>query len=256
MPHKPRHPRGGTDYRFKIDAYTPETIPMARLAMYMRELSQLLGEEGSVHFRRLEPGSTVMVHRIEKEAVPKVRERVAGVRQGDGVREAMRAYKTINKYLSDDNAVAVLQEKKGSAEIIRFPGREEAEEKFAAVRQHGSIDGIVTRVGGSDATVPIWLEAEGTLLTGCYATRSIAKDLGAKMFEPVRLHGRGRWTRDSEGAWSLIDFKIESFEALDDAPLSNAIEAMRAIPSDWAEKGFEELEAIRRGPRVKGNGGH
>lgn len=39
----------GTIYRFKIDAYSPDTMPMARLAQYMGELAVLLGEREAVH---------------------------------------------------------------------------------------------------------------------------------------------------------------------------------------------------------------
>jgi hypothetical protein len=35
---------GAAEYRFRIDAFTPETMPMARLAEYMSQLAQLLGE--------------------------------------------------------------------------------------------------------------------------------------------------------------------------------------------------------------------
>ena len=59
------------EYRFKIDAaYTPETMPMARLAEYIRELSTLLGNQDKVHFDRLEEGSTVPIIRVDHEAFP------------------------------------------------------------------------------------------------------------------------------------------------------------------------------------------
>ena len=196
------------------------------------------------------------LHRIEREAIPKVRDRVSNVRRGEGPREALRAYKTINRFLRDDNAVGFLQDKKSKAVIIRFPGVEEAEEKFPSVRQHGSVDGIVIRVGGADETVPIWLEAGGKQITHCYTTRTIAKQLGAKLFEPVRLFGRGRWGRDSEGTWSLIEFKIEGFEALHEVSLSGALAELRAIPTEWSDDAYKELGMIRHGPGGKRNGGH
>jgi len=181
---------------------------------------------------------------------------VSNVRRGEGPREALRAYKTINRFLRDDNAVGFLQDKKSKAVIIRFPGVEEAEEKFPSVRQHGSVDGIVIRVGGADETVPIWLEAGGKQITHCYTTRTIAKQLGAKLFEPVRLFGRGRWGRDSEGTWSLIEFKIEGFEALHEVSLSGALAELRAIPTEWSDDAYKELGMIRHGPGGKRNGGH
>lgn len=258
MPRKPKHLRNstGAEYRFKIDAYTPTTIPMARLAEYMRELSLMLGEPASVHFERLELGSTVLVHRVENEAIPKIRERVSGVKRGDAPREALRAYKTINKFLREDNAVGDYREKKTSAVIIQFPGRQEAEEKFPLVKQVGSIDGRVIRVGGNDDTVPVWLEAEGVQITGCYTSRGVAKQLGARLYDQVRLFGKGRWSRDGEGNWSLVDFKIENFEPLDDMPLSDALMALRGIPTEWTDEAYGEISLVRHGQKAKGNGGH
>ena len=40
-------------YRLKIDAYTPETMPMGRLAEYMADLAVILGERAAVHFVQL-----------------------------------------------------------------------------------------------------------------------------------------------------------------------------------------------------------
>jgi hypothetical protein len=56
--------------RFTIDAYTPDTIPMRRLAEYMQDLADLFGEREHVHFARIEAGSTVLVQRIDAEWAP------------------------------------------------------------------------------------------------------------------------------------------------------------------------------------------
>lgn len=251
-PHK-RRGAVAAEYRFRIDAYTPDTMPMARLAEYLAELATVLGEPASVHLVRLEPGSTVLVHEIEREAVPKVRERTTSVRRGRGPRDAVRAYHAINKLLREDDGIGVLQEQTG-AEIIRFPGREETEEKFAAIRQHGSIDGEVLRVGGPQKYVPVLLQSEDQQIAGCWAERSIAKELARNLFEPVRLFGRGRWNRNADGIWSLDQFIIQSFEPLRNEPLSDALNRLRAIPVAWGDDAYHDLQVIRHGPE-KQNGG-
>ena len=257
----PRKPKGagcgeGAEYRFKIDAYSPETMPMARLAEYMAELATMLGERNAVHFRRLTKGSTVLDLKIDREAAPKVRDRVASVRAGDASGDPFRAFRAINKMLRDDNAIGILRSIAPHGIVIKFPGRETAEEKFASIRQQGSIDGIVTGIRGRDETIHITIQSEGQQISGCQTNRTIAKQLGAKLFEPVRLFGRGRWTRDSEGVWTLIDFKIESFEGLQDVPLTSALAALRAIPTEWDDKSYSEINTMRSGPESKRNGGH
>jgi hypothetical protein len=257
-PKKPSRPRrtAGEEYRFKIDAYTPDTMPMVRLAQYMHELSQILGEPAAVHFRRLEHGSTVIVHKIEREAIPKVRERVIQVRRGEPTQDALRAYKQINKLLRDDDAIGLLQDEKPKGVIIRFPGREEIEEKFPSVRERGSIDGVLVRIGGADETAHITLQSEDQQLTGCWTSRAIAKQLAQRIYEPVRLFGRGLWSRDGEGTWTLLNFKIEHFEPLQDVPLSTALAELRTIPVEWDQQTYDELKVIRHGPGGKRNGGH
>lgn len=248
--------KAGTVYRFKIDAFTPDTMPMARLSEYMAQLAVLLGEPSAVHFQRLERGSTVLVHSIEREAVPKVRARASCVAKGEAPRDAVRAYRAINKLLRDDNAVGLLRERKVGRAIIRFPGVEEAEERFVSVREHGSVDGTVIRVGGTDATIPVLLQAEDRVISGCYTEdRATAKRLAAKLFDPVRLWGKGRWSRDSEGTWSLVEFKVESFEDLSPRPLREAVNQLRTIESELDAESYGELRLIRHGPTSRRHGG-
>lgn len=229
---------------------------MGRLAQYMAELATLLGERNAVHFRRLSKGSTILNAKIDREAAPKIRDRVASVRAGDAANEPMRAYHALNKLLRDDNAIGVLRDSSPRGIIVRFPGREIAEEKFASIRQQGSIDGIVTGIRGKDDTIHITIQSEGQQISGCETTRTIAKQLGAKLFEPVRLFGRGRWSRDADGVWSLLHFKIESFETLLESSLTGALSVLRDIPTEWGDDAYRELHDVRHGRGGKKNGGH
>ncbi len=241
----------GREIRFRIDAYTPETMPMARLAEYMAEFAVVLGEAPNVHFVRLEPGSTVLVQSVEEEAMPKVRERVRNVSAGRGPVEAMVAYKRINNRLRQDDGIGVVTEDSG-AEIIRFPGREQVESAtFGAFNQEGTLDGVVIRLDGKADPVPVHLEASNGQIGHCYASRDIAKTLGQYIFGPeLRVHGVGRWFRDMDGTWILDRFTIASFEVLDDQPLSAVVAQLRDVRgSEWPdiEDPWSELDKIRYG---------
>jgi hypothetical protein len=240
------------EFRLKIEAYTPETMPMQRLAEYLAQLALMLGESTSVHFVRLEPGSTSVIHRIEREAVPKVKARTASVRRGVGPRDSVRAYRRINRMLRDDNGSAVWKEETKEAQIIVFPGKDDVEEVISGISQRGSIDGEVVRVGGLQNIVPIMLKCEHDELSGCWANKTVAKALARRLFEPVRLFGTGRWKRNDEGKWKLDMFRVESFDALRDVPLSGALNEIRALQIDWDEGAYDELTAIRNGEIVHG----
>jgi hypothetical protein len=245
---------GGQEFRFRIEAYTPETIPMQRLAEYLHELAAILGETKAVHFVRLEASSTVVVHTVEHEAIPKVRERVTAVARRQGSRDATRAYRTINRMLRADNGTGVLQAPTG-AEIIRFPGIQEVE-RFGTVTQQCFMDGEVVRIGGTRERVPITLRSEEELITECYTSRATAKRLAAHLFEPVRLFGNGRFAREDQGSWKLEYFAFENFTQLTDEPLSSVVEALRAIPGGkWGEDTLDELRFIRQGPSASAQNG-
>ena len=53
---------------FDIDVFTPETLPMARLAEYLAKFSELLGNAENVHFSRLMKGSAKCKAFVDPEA--------------------------------------------------------------------------------------------------------------------------------------------------------------------------------------------
>ncbi|MDC8012280.1 hypothetical protein, partial [Tahibacter soli] len=90
-------------YVFRIDAFTPETIPMARLAAYMAELAAMLGEEDNVHFEKITTGSAKLAVKVERPAVAKVRNNVNEARMGVRGTRGDR-YRKLNEMLRSDNA--------------------------------------------------------------------------------------------------------------------------------------------------------
>ena len=225
----------GREYRLRIDVFTPATIPMARLAEYMAELARLLGEQENVHFSHLEPGSAVLVSRIEEAAEPKVEERLQEIRQGVASRDAMQAYNTLDTLLAKDNAVANLTE--GAAHvIIAFPGRTRPKPvRYGPFREEGSLDGVIIRIGGRDSTIPVWVQdADGTEYV-CQTNLDLSKKL-APLYRAatVRVFGGGKWVREDDGKWSLQQFDISHFEIIDDAPLIEVVLKLRAIEgAEW-----------------------
>lgn len=246
--------RKGGEYRFHIDAYTPETMPIDRLAQYMAHLATILGESAAVHFERLEGGSTNLVSRIEPEAEPKVRGRIDAIERGAGDKAGRDSFAQLNRMLREDGAVGLIRYGKRGKRLLYFPGREIPVQPPVIVQEHAAIEGEVLRVGGSGASVPILLDVEGVTVTNCYAPRPLAKEIAAKLFEPVRLHGRGKWRRDEDGAWCLEEFRVERFETLRAETLGDALRALREIPADWGREPYAELAAMRTGEGSEGHG--
>ena len=236
------------ELRFKIDAYSPKTIPMERLGEYLAALGAMLGETDDVHFERLVPGSTCILHRVEGEAAPKVEQRISELRTGTADVVHINAYKRINDLLKADNASGNLTREDGTGQVLVFPGKNALEPaRPEVVVQPGTIDGIVIRLGGKDATVPVLVQ-DGSSTYKCTTTRELARSLGHHLFgRELRFMGEAKWMRHESGAWSLDHFTIADFIELDDTPLTDIVAQLRGMPGDWGTNGdaFDELRHMR-----------
>ena len=241
-------------YRFVIDeSFTPETLPMSRLAEYMSDIADLFGEKPFVHFVQIEAGSTALLQDVEHEAYPKVRTRLYDVKRGEGPSDAKRAYDALNRRLAADNASGVLVEEmepETPTRVLDFPGRRMfVDAEYGPLTQAGRLHGVVIVIGGETDPVPVHLE-DGDEVHICRAKRHIAKKLAHNIFgRPVRVEGNGRWVRDSLGAWKMKTFTITSFIVLEDTALSEVIATLRQVPAKWKNQddATSKLTALRHG---------
>jgi len=244
-------PTAPLEYRFKIDVFTPETIPLARLAQYLGDLARMMGENANVHLARVEQGSTVPVIRVDYEAVPKVQERLRLVRFNEGPLEARRAYREINRRLVEDNANGVLLDPDAS-KVIQFPGRDGANQtEFGPITQTDSFQGVPIRIGGEGDTVPIHLE-DGEIKHIVHAPRRIAKEIASHLFTSVvRIEGKGKWMRTKLGEWEMLSFYAHGFEVLTEGDIRANLDRLQAIPAAWTklEDPLSELTMLRNGER-------
>jgi len=225
------------EYRLKIDGFTVESLPMARLAEYMAELSRLLGEPERVHFSKMESGSAVLVSTIEDEAAPKVGERLRKVRDGTAPSDAVKAFRTLDALLAKDNAVATLTGNT-SGEVIEFPGRTRPKPvRYGPFREEGSLEGMVIRVGGKGDTIPVWLKEPDGAEYLCQTSVEISEQIAPYYRKAsLRVFGSGKWMREENGSWTLQEFDIDRFEVLDDSPLSEVVAKLRAVQgSEWSK---------------------
>lgn len=247
---KMRKPR---EYRFEIDAFSPATIPMSRLAEYISDLAKIFGNNNSVHLLKFEAGSTVPVIVVDWEADPKVLDRVKAIKFHEAPVEAEQAARDINRRLLQDNAKAVLRDPTGSG-IFSFPGRENATKlEFGPVNQAGVFQGVPIKVGGENDPVPVHLE-EGQEKYIIYARRSLAKDIARHLFTSVvRVEGTGRWIRHTDGEWEMLSFHASSFTPIENADIRANVNELRNIPAEWKklEDPLLELEQIRRGTKLQ-----
>ena len=233
-------------YTFHIDAYSPESIPMARLADYLSQLAGLLGNVDSVHFVQVDGGSVNLVHEVEYEAVPKVRDRLRLVNDLDVPEDVQKRYKLINEMLRDDNTVGTL--KTDTENILRFPGKEiPRPKKIGPFSQQGSLDGVLIRIGGKDKTVHAQLADHSGEVRSCIVNRDMARDMAHHLFgAPLRVVGAGRWERDEDGQWTLISFRANEFVVLSDDDLQDVVNRLQAITENNPDRPDDPIEVLSR----------
>ena len=237
---------------FYIDRYTPDTIPMAKLAEYMADFAALLGKENAVHFAGLEKGSTKLAARVEFEDVPKVTTRLRDIARGTPPKDAVKLFLQIDAKLANDNAIGriLIEGEEGTtAELLTFPGRDRPKaQSYGPFTQEGNLDGILISVGGKAEAVPLRLQNGEDTYSNCDTTRAIARELGKHLFEPIRVHGTGKWMRETDGTWTLMRFRVHRFDVLEKATLRDTVTALRGVKgSGWKEfkDPLAELDDLR-----------
>lgn len=232
------------------ESYSPTTMPLARLGEYLTALGEFLGETGSVHFDSIKEGSTMLCARADHEAAPKVVARVHRISIGEATDAEAKAYARIDDMLRDDNATGRLFVSGTNVIHVDFEGRNRPRPMvYGPVKQAGVIDGEIFRIEGRDSTVHIGV-VDGKRSYSLEAPASRAHEL-AQYFRtgPIRFKGEGTWHRNGEGRWELRRFRIESLAALDDTPLSEAIQDLRNVGiGDWqnVDDPLQELADERR----------
>jgi len=243
---------GGRQFVFEITPFAPETMPMSRLADYMADLAQLLGNEQSVHFIDLSKGSARLAYSVDADAIPKVSDRVQKARIGQGPQEAVNAISRINRKLADDGGDGRIVETNG-AEVIEFPGKKEQDTAFEGhVVQAEALDGFLVRLGGRKEEVPIHFEnRQGRPFSGT-SSRSIARTLAPHLFgAEIRFFGLANWTMNPQGIWILARFQIQRFAILEDETLEESVSFLRSVPdSDWEL--IDDPWALLRNLRAEG----
>jgi hypothetical protein len=235
--------------RWKIDGdFTAETMPLSRLADYLKELATMLGQDKALHLIRVDSSSAVPVINVDDVAAELVYRRAEEIRSGMAPPFAMQSYRKINKMLREDKATATIYE--NDAEIIPFPGRYEPEPIITGLQEQGTIEGTLEKIGGSKEWVPVHIKMgpNESAVTGFYARRAVAKELGHHLFAPIRVFGRGKWTRMPDGKWIIERFNIDTFEPLDATPLIDVVAALRSVQADWPSDPLVKIRELRNDP--------
>lgn len=239
------------EYVFRIDVFRPETLPMARLAEYLAALARMFGHPDHTHFVGVEEGSAKLRTAIEPVDAPKVEARLNGLRIGDAPKDALAAKQALEDLLANDNAVGTLTNGDTDQVVVAFIGRNRPKPLiFPPFREDASIDGQLVAIGGRDSTAHATLQDGDVFHVGVTMRREMARDLAKLLYGPsVRMHGNGRFERQSDGMWKMTDFRVDRYEFLDGRPVHEVLEAVRAVPGNrlMDASAYRDIAALRDG---------
>lgn len=239
-------------YKLKIEVWRPSTIPMKRLAQYMLELSKLMGYETSVHFEKIEDGSTTIVEKVEHQDSPKVKDRLSLVQSdfSNSPRDASNAFSKINEYLRADNASANLYHGDFKSNVLAFPGANEEEpESIKSLEEFCSIRGTLLKIGGRDETVP--LELQETISGQVYncetTTKEMAKELAHRLFSEIEVIGNATWELNTaNNEWKLRKFVVVGFNEIQQLSIDETLRRIKeAGHFNEQSKPYEALKDLR-----------
>lgn len=221
-------------YMLRILRHDPYQETLDRMAEYFRVLSDLLGKDNSPRYAGVVKKSIGVRARIPDEFKDSVRSRMAAA-ANDGT------------YLAAERHLAKLGV--GSALLLdgdgnvchKFSPKKEPTSNEPRLIQHGAIDGVITGLVGSDETMHLHVhDVFGRRLILVVRDIELAKSLLSHFrSSEVRLQVHGTWKRTDDG-WAPESNRcnVHSFEVLDESPVSEVFDALRAIP----DNGWNDIE--------------
>lgn len=235
-------------FEFVIPGYTPDTMPLDRLIEYLSQLTIILGNPSDLHLVDIKKSSTKPVLIMPHHAAVKARHRARETWEGGGSIKQRSAYQRLRRMVTDDGGKSAVL-KTRQATILEFPSVDLGEDQeIASMRQATSVSGELIRVGGDGEFDQILLkEMSGEIVTGCFATKEIAKQLAKCLHDHVRLSGIASWHRDRRGQWLISRMKVLSFETLETDDLGDALAEAQAAATDWPDDVADRLLEMRRG---------
>lgn len=231
-----------TTYTFKIEGFTPESMPFGRLLEYYAEVKKMIGVVDNIHLIDVVKSSHGSAFAIDRRFESQLIARFCEINERNAPKNSLRAYDTINAMLKEDATSGAFEDAVGS-NVVVFPGQRSDADTLLKIRDSAAFTGELYHIAGTqgDAKVRISTDAHGVVF--CTTTIDIAKALREFLFEDVKVSGRGMWTRN-EGQWTIDDFYITDFAPITRESLRDAINGIRSIGIRWPDDPLAEIDAL------------
>jgi hypothetical protein len=223
-----------TTYTFKIEDFTPESMPFGRLVEYYIEIKKMLSVSDNLHLIDVVEGSHGSAFKIDRNHETALTKRLMEINDGTAPTTASRARDAINAMLREDGTSGSFYDSRG-VNVIPFPGKSAVKSSQLRVRGAASFVGELYHIAGTkdDAKVRISTEAYGVVF--CTTSKEIAKALRDFLFEDVKVSGRGMWAKTDSGKWDIDNFVIADFAPVKRESFRQSVDRLRGMHIVWPD---------------------
>ena len=232
-----------TTYTFKIEDFTPESMPFGRLVEYYLEIKRMLGVADNLHLVDVVESSHGSAFKIDRNHETALARRLMEINDGTAPKSAANARDAINAMLREDGTSGSFYDSNG-VNVVPFPGKLSAEISQIRVRGAASFVGELYHIAGTkdDAKVRISTDAYGVVF--CATSKDVAKALRDFLFEDVKVSGRGMWAKTEDGKWDIDNFIIADFAPVKKESLRQSVDRLRGMRIDWPDDPLGEIAKI------------
>ena len=226
-------------YKLRLLGRDPRSVPMARLAEYMRDFAELIGRENQPVFKGVVRGSTCLLATVPEASVPLAKLRISEAKTMPNSKPA-RALNAIEANLGVDGLAGGELIDRDDNVIYLFKGQKPVVSESFVVEQAGEIDGVVVGIMGADETLHVtfhdWFGREfKCTVRDLEMGRELASRFRGGM---VRCYVHGKWRKQDSGWLPESTCQLDRYSDLDESPVETVFEELRAIEGN----GWSELE--------------
>lgn len=240
--------RSDWDYSLRLRGVNLEGLGLARLAQYMAEFAQLLGDDANPVFAGVVKGS-VMLRAKDRSEIPMLTRSRLKRAANDEDEPAHRPFVKITKLLNADGATGeVLDHEKNT--VVQFPTRARrapAVQEFV-INDTGELDGVIVAVEGIDETAHLGLQDQATREVVRIQVRDMQlARLAAANFrgDVIRVRVHGTWRRGVDGKWSPQSLYADAIEELEQADARSAFVGLGEVRDvGWAKLSDAEADRL------------
>lgn len=235
-----------TQYTFRIQNYSPETLPFERMLQYYQNLANMLGESQSMHLLDITESSHASTIKVDGSATANLQYRLYDLKNETAPTAALSARAAIGQLLAEDNTSATFEDDRGN-NVIVFPNPKPDAVQPIRIRDTAAFVGELYHIAGTPQNAKVRLQTDDFGVVFCTTTKSVAKEMRDYLFENIKVAGRGQWTKNTETSrWDIGAFTITDFSPVIKESLKTAIERVRGLEIEWPDDPLAKLAELNR----------